>query len=79
MSNIPGHVTDEQANDVKRWVISTVRQIMRGERATTQIKRWLSGELGASHSFSFPVVFDDKVYRALKNPQRKAELDQEEL
>jgi hypothetical protein len=79
MSNIPGHVTNEQADDVKKWVIHTVRQIMRGERATTQIKRWLSGELGASHSFSFPIILDDKVYAALKNKTRKAEIDKEEL
>jgi hypothetical protein len=79
MSNIPTHVTSDQVDDVKKWVINTVRQIMRGERATTQIRRWLSGELGASHSFSFPIVLDDKVYRALKSAMRKAEIDKEEL
>lgn len=79
MSNIPSHVTSDQVDDVRKWVINTVRQIMRGDRAKTQIGRWLSGELGPSHSFSFPIVLDDKVYTALQNTMRKAEIDKEEL
>jgi hypothetical protein len=79
MSNIPTPVTNDQIDDVRRWVINTVRQIMRGDRAKTQITRWLSGELGPSHSFSFPIVLDDKVYKALKNTMRKAEIAKEEL
>lgn len=79
MSDYPTHVTSDQVDDVKRWVIHTVRQIMRGERATTQIRRWLSGELGTSHSFSFPIVLDDKVYTVLRDTMRKAELDGEKL
>jgi hypothetical protein len=79
MSGYQAHVTDNQVDDVKRWVIHRVREIMRGERATTQIRRWLSGELGSSHSFSFPIVLDDKVYTALKSTARKAEIDEEKL
>ena len=79
MSNIPNQVSSDQVNDVRKWVINTVRQIMRGDRAKTQITRWLSGELGSSHSFSVPIVLDDKVYTALKSTVRKAEIDKEEL
>ena len=79
MSNIPVPVTSAQVDEVRKWVINTVRQIMRGDRAKTQITRWLSGELGPSHSFSFPIVLDDKVYTALKSPSRKTEIDQETL
>jgi hypothetical protein len=79
MSSVPGHVTTDQIDDVKKWIINTVRQTMRGERATTQIKRWLSGELGSSHSFSFPIVLDERVYAALKNELRRAEINEEKL
>lgn len=79
MSNIPIPVTSDQVDDVRKWVINTVRQIMRGDRAKTQISRWLSGELGPSHSFTFPIVLDDKVHKALKNAMRKVEIAKEEL
>ncbi len=70
-SNRP--VSPEQVEKTKKWVLMKTREILRGARATDNIKRWLSGELGPEHIFRTEVVLNDSTH-AFVLDQRNAEV-----
>ena len=78
----PATVSNESIN-VKRWILGHVRKMLRGEKITSQIDRFVSGELKTDgqprYMFQLEIVLDDRTIEAIRDPKNREALSKEEL
>ena len=72
-------VSPEQIDKAKKWILMKTREVLRGARATDNIKRWLSGELGQEHVFRTEVVLNDVTHGFITDPRNTETLGKERL
>jgi hypothetical protein len=72
-------VSTEDVERYKRWAMIRFRALLRGNRVTEQIQRWLAGELGPEYRFSIEFTFNDDAVSFVGNPSNADALSQEKL
>ena len=72
-------VSPEEVERYKRWAMIRFRQMLRGNRITEQIQRWLAGELGPEYRFSIEFAFNDEATSFVGNTANAESLAQEKL
>lgn len=70
-----------RVNDVKRWLLRGFRETLRGQFLTSEIQRWLNGEVGSTYTFEAAprVVLDERTLNFIRDPVNRAKLDAERL
>lgn len=75
----PQVVPQEDVERTKKWLMLRFREMLRGAKLTTQLTRWVSGELGDSYAFINEIVLDPKVKDFINNPKNADALKEEKL
>ena len=72
-------VSPEEVEKYKRWAMIRFRAMLRGNRVTEQIQRWLAGELGPEYRFQIEFSFNEDAANFVGSPVNAEKLAQEKL
>jgi len=70
-------VSEEEIRKYKQWAIIQFRKMLRGDRISDQIKRWLSGEMGQEYRFQIEFAFNEEASLFVTDPRNAPVLGEE--
>lgn len=70
-------VSEEEVRKYKQWALIQFRRMLRGNRITEQVQRWIAGELGPEYRFQIEFAFNEEASNFVNDPRNAALLGQE--
>lgn len=72
-------VSPEEVAKYKRWAMIQFRKMLRGERISEQIRRWLAGEMGPAYRFQIEFSFNEDAANFVNDPRNQTLLGEERI
>lgn len=79
MADAAQMVPQEKVEQTKKWLLLKFREMLRGAKITTQITRWLSGELGDEYRFQTEIGLDGNAKDFIEDRKNGERLNLEKL
>jgi len=72
-------VSAEEVLKYKKWALIKFRQMLRGNRITEQVQRFIAGELGAEYRFQIEFAFNEEAANFVNDPRNTDALGAERI